>query len=625
MKTRSLTSRISIVVTILSLLVLLATLLTVYGTAKHYMNEQAVEKMQYELDVIELNLNKVRTSIELTAALTTPQLSQCMADTAAVTAVLTDLVKKNPFISCAAVAYAPNRLPGVTYNMPVVANYGFISNYFGDKERNGDYTYSDWYIVPERKGVAFWTDPYVNILDSPVVSYAVPVRSEAYGFEGVLTLAVELNYMNKLLSYQPEDSTDVKKMDQHILFDRNTTFLTTPNPEYIMNETLFTLAESENDTTYSYIGREIVAGNDGQATMVIDGEKSVVAWRILPELHWASTVITPHSKLYAGLNMLFTIFIIVALIGVVVAVSVLIYSVRKMLSPMKQLKNAARELGEGNYDTKLPATVTDRNDEIGVLGREFEDMKNAISTTVEQLEQERKNVQESNQMLTTLIYNVVRHMQLPINSMISFTDGLAALVEDSEEAGVIKNEAKGAGMTILQQFSQLKEMATLVQTRDESADERVVISSDEFVEDVMKGAHQLEERYKLTVNEEYRDRRIVKICTNTLTLETLVYQLIIEAAKVSQTDVVGLYYTLDMKETAFRIMIETKPEHPIPVEDRQDFFKRFAKQQIDAYAKSDFLQLYLCYRTAKNLGARLFVDSEYKEANLFVIEIPRVD
>ncbi len=625
MKTRTLTSRISIVVTILSLLVLLATLLTVYGTARHYMNEQAVEKMQYELDVIELNLNKVRTSIELTATLAAPQVSQCMSDTTAVTAVLTDLVKKNPFISCAAVAYAPNRLPGVTYNMPVVANYGFISNYFGDKERNGDYTYSDWYIVPERKGMAFWTDPYVNILDSPVVSYAVPLKSEAYGFEGVLTLAVELNYMNKLLSSQPEDSTDVKKMDQHILFDRNTTFLTTPKSEFIMNETLFTLAESENDTTYSYIGHQIVAGNDGQATMVIDDEKSVVSWRILPELHWASMVITPHSKLFAGLNMLFTIFVIVALVGVVVAVSVLIYSVRKMLGPMKQLKIAAHQLGEGKYDTKLPATVTDRKDEIGVLGREFEDMRNAISTTVEQLEQERKNVQESNQMLTTLIYNVVRHMQLPINSMISFTDGLAALVEDSEEAGVIKNEAKGAGMTILQQFSQLKEMATLVQTRDESVDERVVISSDEFIEDVMKGAHQLEERYKLTVNEEYRDRRTVKICTNTLTLETLVYQLIIEAAKVSQTDMVGLYYTLNMKETAFRIMIETKPEHPIPVEDREDFFKRFAKQQIDAYAKSDFLQLYLCYRTAKNLGARLFVDSEYEEANLFVIEIPRVD
>lgn len=626
MKITTLTSKISIMVTVLTILVLLATLLTVYINAHDSLKREAEDETQYKLDLMIERLEKVQATIELSANYSLQALHASMTDTAAVMSILTNIVEKNQYVNCAAVAYAPDRMPGHTYYMPTAANEGIINNYYTTKEINGEYIYSDWYIVPSLKGVSYWTDPYYNDLKIPVISYAVPITSNEHGFEGVLTVAVELTNLNQLISFEHGDS--VASLHNHgshdnVLFDSHTTFLSSPHTEYIMNETLFTLAELQNDTVCSYVGREILANRNGLEIMVVEGEKSVVAWRKIPKLQWTAMVIMPYTEVFAELNNLTYITIGVAAMAVILAVIILFLAVRRALRSMKRLQKATRLLGEGKYDTELPHKLTSRKDEIGDLGREFMRMEKAVKNTIKDLEEERKRVQSSNETLNTLIHNVVSHLQMPINNMLSFTDGLAALVDDTEEAKVIKNEAQSAGIKILQQFNQLNEMANLVTSDGEDADSMIVVPSNEFVDGAIKGAYQLEDRFFLSIHEEYRDKRKINIRTNTLTLETLLYQLIIEAAKVSNTNEIGLYSMLNKEETTIRLMIEAKTDHPIPDDEKATFFRRFAEKKINAYAGSDYLQLFICYRTAKHLGARIYVDADYKKGNLFVIEIQK--
>lgn len=628
MKIKSLTLRISIVVSIMTLFVLLATLLTIYYSAVNDYNKEATEETHFKLDIVVERLSKVQTSVEQTANYSVPALQACMTDTMAVMDILTNIVKSNKYVNSAALAYAPNRLEGHPYCIPIAVNYGHVSQYFSDKTLDGEYIYEDWYIGPSLEGTPFWTDPYFNVFNIPVVSYAVPVISKEHGFEGVLTLAVELTYLKKVLSFgheeEMEDSTTQSK-SVNIILDRNTTFLITRNKDYIMNETLFTLAESKNDSTHSYMGKEILAGHDGDKILNIDGEKSVATWRVLPDLGWTAMVITPYSEVYASVNELTYTTFIVALLAAIAAIIILFFTVRRALRPFNRLKAATKLLGEGKYDVELPHKLTERADEIGDLGREFIRMEKAVKKNIDELEQERKNVVENNQMLTTMVHNVVKQLQMPINNMISFTDGLSALVEDSDEVQVIKDEAHKAGEIILKQFYQLNEMANLVSTNREESEELVIMPSNEFIKDVMKGCHQLEECFSLKLNEQNQEKRCINICTNSLALETLLHQLIVEAAKVSKTNEIALSSKLSQNKSSLCIMIEAKTDKPIPDSEKANFFKRFAKQKIDAYATSDYLQLFICYRTAKKLGARLYVDPEYKEGNLFVIELKKAD
>jgi len=631
MKIKSLTLRISIFVTVMTLLVLLATMLTIYATASNDLKKEAMKETHLKLDLVVERLGKIQTSVEQTADFSVPALKACMNDTMAVLDILTNIVESNQYVNCAALAYAPNRLPGHPYCIPIVVNYGVISNYFSDKDLNGEYIYDDWYIAPSLEGIPIWTDPYYNMLDVPVVSYAVPVSSKENGFEGVLTLAVELTGLNKLLTFGQDENTDsIQRQSKSVssILDRNTTFLSTRNKDYIMNETLFTLAESKNDTLHSYIGQEILAHRDGEKVVSIDGEKSVITWCVLPKLDWSAMVITPYSEVYASANSLTLITLFVALLAALTAIIIIYFSVRRALRPFNRLKDATQLLGEGKYDVQLPFKLTERPDEIGDLGREFMRMEKAVKKNIDDLEAERLKLKQSYELLSTLLHNVVSHLRLPLNELLSYNDALATLANNSEEAQVIKHESKQSGISILQQFNQLNELSELVSTKADDDDTMIVVSSNDFVGDFMKGAHQLEDQFFLKINEEYRDKRQIKIRTNPHVLESLLYQLIIEAAKVSNTSEIGLYFTFNMDTTALRIMIEAKTDNPIAEEKKPNFFIRFAEQKVNAYATSQLLPLYICYKTANRLGVRLYVEpgsTQNREYNIFVLEIPKVD
>ncbi len=628
MKIKSLTLRISLVVTVMTIFVLLATLLTIYASAINNHKKEAAKDTHNKLELVVERLSKIQTSVEQTANFSIPAIKAHMNDTLAVMDVLMNIVKSNGYVSCAALAYAPNRLPGHPYCIPIAVHYGAVNQYFSDKDIDGEYIYDDWYIAPSLEGVPFWTDPYYNQLDVPVVSYAVPISSHEHGFEGVLTLAVELTGLNKLLASSSGETADSLQHNENIscILDRNTTFLTTHNSDYIMNETLFTLAESKNDTMYSHIGREILAGHNGEEVLTIDGEKAVITWRVLPKLDWTALILAPYSEVYASANALTYVTIFVALLAAIAAIIILYFSVRRALRPFKRLKKATHLLGSGKYDVELPYSLTKRPDEIGDLGREFIRMEKAVKKNIDELEAERLKLKRSYEMLSTLMHNVVSHLRLPINNLISFSDALAIMADNSEDAQAVKDEAKKSGIAILQQFNQLNELAKLVSPQPENDDTMIVVSSDDFIDDFMKGVHQLEGRFFLNVHEEYHDKRKINIRCNTHVLESLLIELIIEAAKVSHTQDIGLYFTFNMDTTVLRILIEAKTDNPIPEDEKPNFFKRFAEQKINAYTTSDLLPLYICYRTAKRLAVRLFVEpasATDSQSNIFAIEIPK--
>lgn len=624
MKIKSLTLRVAIVVTIMTLFVLLATVLTVYNIAANNHKKDAAEESNYKLDLVVERLSKVQKTVELTARYSEPALKASIEDTTAVMDILTNIVETNSLVNCAALAYAPDRLPGRSYYMPIAANYGMVSHYFSDKEIHGEYIYDDWYIAPAQKDISFWTDPYYNTLDVPVVSYAIPIRNEQHELEAVLTLAVELTNLHKLLTFSNEVGPDSTSNSINIILDRNTTFITTRNKNLIMNETIFTLAESQNDTIFRHVGQEIVARRDGETVTNVNGEKSVITWRVLPNLQWTAMVVTPYTEVFARINSLTYTALLVALLATIAAIIILYFTVRRALRPFNRLKKATHLLGDGKYDTELPHKLTSRPDEIGDLSREFMRMEKAVKKNIDELEEERLRLKRSYEMLETLVHNVVSHLRLPINNMVGFNDALASMVTDCEEAQEIKEHSKEAIMSILKHFNQLNEMADLISLKAYDEGAMVDVSIEKFVGEAMKSAHQLEERFFLKVNGKYLDTRDMTIHTNTMVLENLLHQLIIEISKVSKTDEVDLQFRLDKDLNSMKIMVEAKAENPIPEEEKRDFFKQFANKKVNAYVTNDYLQLFICYRIAKLLGVKLYVDTpKNKQGNLFVIEIPK--
>ncbi len=623
MRKISLTTRISLLVTVLTILVLLVTISTVYFSSRKSLKEEADGETLNHLDLMEQSLKTVQTSVETAAINSVTFLHNQLNDTIAILNSLQSIVRNNPYVNSAAVAYAPDFLPGRSFCMPIASRYGDISGHFANEDINGDYIYDEWYMVPAERKVSFWTDPYSNELNVPVVSYAVPILDERGKLEGVLTLSIELSSFVKLLAFERSDSTSDDNIhmegNQYILLDRSTSFLTTLNSNYIMNETLFTLAEITGETGYSDIGHEIVNKRNGQAIINFEGEECVVAWRILPKLQWTAMVATPYSQTFALLRKLTIFTVIIAFLAVLLSVCILIFAVSHTLRPLKRLKKATHLLGEGKYDTQLPTEVTRRHDEIGDLGREFIGMRDAVVNTVSELEKSRTDVKETNLMLTMLIQNVVTNMQGPLSDVLGFSDGLAILAGDNEEAKVFKQQADEGGKKVLQQFRQLKEMADLIALEADDSS-LLIIKGNEFMISVLDSVSQLEKKYFLTVKKSYYCTRPILIKTDPSRLEALIYQLVFEVSHTSNNTEVNLYSEMTPNGNILRFVAEAETDSPVPANERDHFFSQFGKQKIQNYGKSDALQLYICHYMAKVLGAKLYIDPEYKAGNRFVLE-----
>lgn len=84
---------------------------------------------------------------------------------------------------------------------------------------------------------------------------------------------------------------------------------------------------------------------------------------------------------------LFIIFMVmITIILVLIAMMFSIMS-RFMVKPILDLKKAADEIGEGNYNVKI---VMSANDEIGSLARSFEQMRKEVKSSKEKLEEKSK-------------------------------------------------------------------------------------------------------------------------------------------------------------------------------------------------------------------------------------------
>ncbi len=128
------------------------------------------------------------------------------------------------------------------------------------------------------------------------------------------------------------------------------------------------------------------------------------------------------------------------LITVVIALSVALFSARGVLLPVRRLGAAARDLGAGRLDTRLPVRGTD---ELAALTATFNETAAALETTVSEL-----RTLES--MSRRFVADVSHELRTPLTAMTAVTDML------SEEATRLPPDAGQAVHLVVQEIDRLR-------------------------------------------------------------------------------------------------------------------------------------------------------------------------
>lgn len=246
---------------------------------------------------------------------------------------------------------------------------------------NYEYFVMDWYQIPMRLCKPYWSEPYFDTGggNALMTTFSIPFSAIVDGKKvpaGVITMDLELDWFTKIIS-------EVKILESGYasVLSRNGTFITHPNKDWIMNESIFSVAEELNNPQLREIGRDMQQGKTAFVISTLNGVDRIMYYTPLPSSNWMLAVLFPKSEMYLPLRTISIILIVLIVVGLGILTVSVERIVAEQLKPLSKFAKSAREVATGNFDAALPEITTD--DEMKDLHDSFEhmqsDLKNYIS------------------------------------------------------------------------------------------------------------------------------------------------------------------------------------------------------------------------------------------------------
>lgn len=299
------------------------------------------------------------------------------------------LVTANPEIYGSCVAFEPHTfLPDSLYYAPYAWQAGDTVNFKQIGNDSYNYFYLDWYQIPRELDKPMWSEPYfdANAGNIMMATYSAPFYRTRNGRKeilGIATVDIDLQYLTKIVS-------DIKIFEKGYAFlvSRQGTFLTHPRKEFISNETIFSLAEEYHQPYLREIGRDMQKGGSGYREVEPVTRKTepyLMTYLPIPSSGWSVAILIPKEELYAPVYRLQRLMIAMAAAGLTLLLIIISAIARRLTNPVKQLAEAAHEIGNGNLNHKLPQFSF--HNEITDLANSFRGMQTDLKLHISNLQE----------------------------------------------------------------------------------------------------------------------------------------------------------------------------------------------------------------------------------------------
>ncbi len=312
------------------------------------------------------------------------QLATDQPDDQALRVILRRTLENNPEIYGTAVAFEPGALTGSKrlYAPYLYRNGSAIKSM--QLEDGYNYLLQDWYQIPRELAQAGWSEPYYDegAGNSLMATYSVPFyggTGPARRIKGIVTADISLDWLTQTIGA-------IKVLDTGYAFlvSRNGTIVTHPITDYILNETLFTLAEASSDAGLREVGRSMLRGETG---FVPDSNIAGIPARLyyapIPVAGWSLAIVFPESELFAGIRDLTLTVAAIGVLGMLLIALVVVMISRSITHPLHMLATATGRMSRGDFEVHLPAQSA--RDEVGDLSRAFATMNRDLQEHIRDL------------------------------------------------------------------------------------------------------------------------------------------------------------------------------------------------------------------------------------------------
>jgi sigma-B regulation protein RsbU (phosphoserine phosphatase) len=250
---------------------------------------------------------------------------------------------------------------------------------------SGEYNYflQDWYQIPKELNRAYWSEPYYDEGGGDILmsTYSVPFhRKDSDKLRGIITIDISLEWLQKIFQ-----QLKIYESGYGFLLSQSGRYIVHPNEDLVMNASIFDIAESRNDSLLREAGRKMLRGEQSIVEISSPGTKEKFWLYYAPLLSNGYTmgIVIPQKEFYADLYQLNKTVFFSGIAGLIFLFAVISVISKKITLPLRNLSEATKVIGQGDFSVKLPQLTT--GDEIGILSRSFEKMQITLKEYIENL------------------------------------------------------------------------------------------------------------------------------------------------------------------------------------------------------------------------------------------------
>jgi sigma-B regulation protein RsbU (phosphoserine phosphatase) len=239
----------------------------------------------------------------------------------------------------------------------------------------------EWWWAPRTSGQAGWTAPYFDEGAGEILmaTYSVPFKRDGE-FWGVATVDIPLATLEEVI-----DLDDLPDND-FVIIDEDGLFVAHPDPSRILKDGLAQMAERLDRPNLATTATRMAAGESGVTSLPdfdVVGETLWLYYAPIRSTNWTFAAVVAESEALAFVReTALRALVGLAVILLLIVVAVVVVS-RSLTDPIKKLEQGVAVLAGGNLDAE-PIEIQSR-DEIGNLGRAFNDMVTDLRDHVERL------------------------------------------------------------------------------------------------------------------------------------------------------------------------------------------------------------------------------------------------
>ena len=334
-------------------------------------------------------VRRIASDLYMAATNTAPFIEEDLDKPDRMYELMNRMLKLNPYMRSCGIYFVEGYYPqkGRLFAPYASRNDSIILESQDACDQGNDYVNAEWFKQAISSDNGYWAKPFFDndSVQSPLVSYLLPIRDKQQRTVAVLGVDLSLSWLNEKIQLMrvshrdPSKEWDASYQIYYYMTDSTGTLLVHPDTKRLVKENIQPYITNSPD---NHDGHMTV--NDSREDEIeLDGEKVLLCSQPVKYTDWTISIVVPQFFIDIFGYSVAGIAIMFILIGMLVVYFFGRRTIKRDVKPLKQLATTANEVAKGNFQTTLPPLKS--HDEIHKLRDSFEQMQRSLVNYTAQL------------------------------------------------------------------------------------------------------------------------------------------------------------------------------------------------------------------------------------------------